>query len=274
MLFTYFNKHFHMHNDDDGGGKRIVSKNRLAIQKALSILEQEGDANEENKTSTNDFIYNDFIDGQMKTLRRHRGSFSISRSFQRALKLKQKIHATGNTKSKDGARHIHVTHSVHFSNQVQFINIPHINDIPQKEIDKCWMKEEDYSFIRSETLRLVRMMEQSKLYPIKADTNTMNVNGHEICIRGLETSQYEYESVQLQRKLYTSLFSLQTKLKEEGLVDPQAIRKVCEKHSKKSSKTARLVGISDEVNASVRPGIPYNSVIPPLRKQTVTSSAA
>jgi len=270
MLFSHFKK---FRNDDDDGDKRTINKDRLAIQKALAILEQEGDANEEeNETSEKDFI-----DCEMKMLRHNTGSFLLSRSSQQTLKSKQNIHATSNNKNKQDTRHIHLTQFVHFSNHDQFIYIPHIIDIPQEEIDQCWMKKEDYSFIRSRSLRLVEMMEDTKqCYPISPDTNTMIVDTHLVCVRGLErkTSQRANERGQLQRKLETSVFSLQKKQKEEGLVDPEAIKKVCEKYSKKSSKIARLVGISDEINASVRPGIPYNNVIPPLRKRTVTSSAA
>jgi len=143
---------------------------------------------------------------------------------------------------------------VRFSNYDQINYIPHINDISQEEIDQSWMNEEDYYSIRSRSLRLVEMIEDEKRYPISADT--MIVNKHLVCVRGLgdKTSQCVYERDRLQRKLQTAVFRLQQQQKEEGLVDPQAIRQVSKKYSKKSTKIARFVGISDGVNVSSRHG--------------------
>jgi len=146
---------------------------------------------------------------------------------------------------------------VHFANHDQVIHIPHIVDIPQEEIDQCWMNEEDHSFIRSRTLRLIQMMEdEEKQYPISADTNTMMVDNHLVCVRGLEekTSPCVYERDELQRKLYTAVFSVQhqhrQQKEEQCVVDRQeAIRQASKKYSKTSNKLARLVGISDEANA-------------------------
>ena len=46
----------------------------------------------------------------------------------------------------------------------------------------------------------------------------------------------------------------QEQLRGEGIVDPEAIRQASKKYSKKSLKTARFVGISDEVNVSSKFG--------------------
>jgi len=146
---------------------------------------------------------------------------------------------------------------VRFSNHDQVIHIPHIVDIPQKQIDQCWMNDEDHSFIRSRSLRLVEMMEdEKKQYPISSDTNTMIVNNHLVCVRGLEgkTLTRVYEHDERQRKLYDAVFRVQQQQRqqgERGVVDSQeAIRQASKKYSKKSTKSARLVGISDEANAS------------------------
>lgn len=144
---------------------------------------------------------------------------------------------------------------VGFSDYDQVVNIPHILDIPQEEIDARWMNEEDGSFIRCRSLRLIKMMEDGKhRYPIWAGTNTMIVNNHLVCVRGLEeqTSQRVNEREELQRKLYNAVFRVQQQHREkDGGGHPQeSIRRACAKYSKQAAKAARLVGISDEANAS------------------------
>merc|ERR1712183_361371 len=129
---------------------------------------------------------------------------------------------------------------VRFSNHDQVLHIPRIVDIPQEEIDACWMNEDDFSFIRSRSFRLVEMMEDEKnRYPISADTNTMIVNNHLVCVRGLEeqTSQRLFEQEELQRKLHNAVFRIQQQQREEdGNVDPhEAIRRACTNYSKKAA---------------------------------------
>jgi len=144
--------------------------------------------------------------------------------------------------------------SVQFSNYDHTVFIPHILDFTQEEIEKCWMDEEDYRSIRSRSLTLIEMMEDEKKYPISADY--MIVNKHLVCVRGLgeKTSQCTRELERVQRKLYKTLFRVQEELREQGLVDPEAIRQASKKYSKKSTKTARFVGISDEVNVASKFG--------------------
>jgi len=139
--------------------------------------------------------------------------------------------------------------SVRFSKYDQINNFPHINDFSQEETDQCWMNGEDYHFIRSRSYKLINMMEDVYRYPVSADT--MIVNKHRICVRGLEgkTSQKQNESDQLQKRIHTAVFHLQQQQKEDGLVDPQALRQVSTKYSKYSTKSARFVGISDEVKS-------------------------
>jgi hypothetical protein len=98
------------------------------------------------------------------------------------------------------------------------------------------------------------MMEDEKKYPISADY--MIVNKHLVCVRGLgeKTSQSTRELERVQRKLYKTVFRIQAQLKEQGIIDHEAIREASKKYSKKSCKTARFVGISDEVNVSSKFG--------------------
>mmetsp|Transcript_26345 Transcript_26345/g.57726 ORF Transcript_26345/g.57726 Transcript_26345/m.57726 type:complete len:296 (-) Transcript_26345:90-977(-) len=144
--------------------------------------------------------------------------------------------------------------SVRFSSYDHTILVPHILDFTPDEIQRCWMDDEDYRSIRSRSLTLIEMMEDEKKYPISADY--MIVNKHLVCVRGLgeKTSESTRELERVQRKLYKGVFRVQEELREEGIVDPEAIRKACRKYSKKSTKTARFVGISDEVNVSSKFG--------------------
>ena len=162
-----------------------------------------------------------------------------SRKVRSRLKLPNGI-------EQNNTKHNNNTKSVEFSNFDHTISIPHIRDFTSEEIKKCWIDEQDYRSIQSRSWALVEMMEDEKNYPISADY--MIVNEHFVCVRGLvdKTSQCTHELDRAQRKLYKSVFRVQEELRKQGLVDPEALRKACKKYSKKSIKTARFVGISDE----------------------------
>jgi len=142
---------------------------------------------------------------------------------------------------------------VRFSKYDHIEDIPNMNDLSQEEINATWMNEEDYEKIRSRSHKLIDMMEDpQKRYPISADT--MIVNTHLVCVRGLEvnTSQQQHEREQQRRKLITAVLRLQAQqqCEEDGHIvdDPQeALRQLSKKYSKKSIKTARFTGISDGV---------------------------
>ena len=175
---------------------------------------------------------------------------------------KAKRRSRGKIRSRRNSQNSHqmeiekrdVRKSVRFSNYDHTVFIPHILDFTPEEIEMCWMDEEDYRSIRSRSLTLIEMMEDEKKYPISADY--MIVNKHLVCVRGLgeKTSQCTRELERIQRKLYKSVFRVQEELREEGIIDPEAIRQASKKYSKKSVKTARFVGISDEVNVSSKFG--------------------
>jgi hypothetical protein len=112
------------------------------------------------------------------------------------------------------------------------------------------MNEDDYYSIISRSLRLVEMMEDTKRYPL-SEWDNMIVNNHFVCVRGLgeKTKQCSYERCRLRRRLQTAIFRLQQQQKDDGIIDPQAIRQISKKYTKKYAKTARLfIDISDEVN--------------------------
>merc|ERR1712032_243373 len=158
---------------------------------------------------------------------------------------------SSNNNVRSGRRRVNKS-AVYFSKYDQVINIPHIIDIPQEEIDQRWMNDEDYSAIRSRSIRLVEMIEDEKRYPISADS-TMIVNNNLVCVRGLKekTSKFVDERDNLLSKLQTDVFLLQQQQREEGAVDLQEeIRQACKKYSQKSARKARLIGIPDEANAS------------------------
>jgi len=262
--------------------KSIVSADRAAIRQALSILEQEGIIIEDDDTEIPSSIYvnegrtirSDQALSSRKEIRRVPwspkgscsscdGSSSYSslkseRNREVGDKAKRRSHAKRSkrpdahkSKKEDNSNSSSVK-SVRFSKYDQINNFPHINDFSQEETDQCWMNGEDYHFIRSRSYKLIDMMEDGYRYPISADT--MIVNKHLVCIRGLEgnTSQKQNERDQLQKKIQAAVFHLQQQQKNDGLVDPQAIRQVSKQYSKESTKNARFVGISDEVTSLSR----------------------
>lgn len=161
-------------------------------------------------------------------------------------KKEQQKHQDNNNASSSNSNG---SRSIQFSNHDNIMYIPHILDFSKEEIEQCWMNEDDYYSIRSRSFRLIEMMEDTKRHPVSA-CDTMIVNKHLVCVRGLgeKTSQCSYERDQIQRKLKTAVFRLQRQQKKDGIIDEQAIRKICKKYSKNSTKTARFIGISDEVN--------------------------
>lgn len=144
--------------------------------------------------------------------------------------------------------------SVRFSMYDQTVLVPHILDFTPEEIQSCWMDEEHYRSIRSRSLALIEMLEDETKYPVSADY--MIVNQHLVCVRGLgeKTSKCSREVERIQRKLYGTVLRLQDEQRDAGVVDAEALRQASKKYSKKSMKTARFVGISDQVNASSRFG--------------------
>mmetsp|Transcript_11043 Transcript_11043/g.10707 ORF Transcript_11043/g.10707 Transcript_11043/m.10707 type:complete len:364 (-) Transcript_11043:57-1148(-) len=149
--------------------------------------------------------------------------------------------------------------SIRFAKYDQMEYIPHLNDISQTEIKATWMQEDDYNTIRLRSLRLVEMIEDPKQrYPISGG-DTMIVNTHLICVRGLcdMTTHCVDERDAVQRQLQTAVFRLQSQQQErgygQGAADhTQALRQVSRKYSKKSTKAARFVGISDRVTISIK----------------------
>ena len=75
-----------------------------------------------------------------------------------------------------------------------------------------------------------------------------------MCVRGLKdmTSQCMYTRALLQRRFQTAVFRIQSQQQQQegGRRDPQALRQVSRKYSRKSKKAARFVGISDGVTIS------------------------
>jgi len=185
------------------------------------------------------------VEGKEKRKKNTKRSKSRQRKQRQSKKEEDKSSSNG---SSTGVR---------FSKHEQIEYIPHINDISQTEIDSRWMKEDDYNTIRKRSLRLVEMIEDPKQrYPISGG-DTMIVNTHLICVRGLcdMTTHCVDERDLVQRQLQTAVFRLQSQQQEmgdgQGMDHTQALRQVSRKYSKKSTKAARFVGISDRVTISI-----------------------
>jgi len=154
--------------------------------------------------------------------------------------------------------------SIRFAKYDQIEYIPHLNDLSPTEIKATWMQEDDYNRIRERSLRLVEMIEDpQKRYPISNDT--MIVNTHLICVRGLcdMTTHCVEARDAVQQQLQTAVFRLQESQQQQDnkmgdgqgadhTQATQALRQVSRKYSKKSTKAARFVGISDRVTISIK----------------------
>mmetsp|Transcript_11045 Transcript_11045/g.10712 ORF Transcript_11045/g.10712 Transcript_11045/m.10712 type:complete len:396 (-) Transcript_11045:57-1244(-) len=197
------------------------------------------------------------VDGKAKRKKNTKRSKSRQQRQSRAPKSKKEEdnNNNGNGSSSTGVR---------FSKHEQIEYIPHINDLSQTEIDSIWMKEDEYDTIRKRSLRLVEMIEDpQKRYPISNDT--MIVNTHLICVRGLcdMTTHCVEARDAVQQQLQTAVFRLQESQQQQDnkmgdgqgadhTQATQALRQVSRKYSKKSTKAARFVGISDRVTISIK----------------------
>merc|ERR1712183_972941 len=113
--------------------------------------------------------------------------------------------------------------------------------------DDCWMDDDDYSIVQQRSLKLIGIMDNPEQISLSSDTNTMVVKNRLVCVRGLErmTTQRVEERSQIRMKLFNAVIRAQ----QDGYGE-EAIRQVSRKYSKPSTKVARMVGISDEVNAA------------------------
>mmetsp|Transcript_11044 Transcript_11044/g.10709 ORF Transcript_11044/g.10709 Transcript_11044/m.10709 type:complete len:390 (-) Transcript_11044:57-1226(-) len=204
-----------------------------------------------NNSSSKKLDKNKKVDGKAKRKKNTKRSKSRQRQ-SRAPKSKKEEDNNNNSNGISST-------GVRFSKHEQIEYIPHINDLSQTEIDSRWMNEDEYNTIRKRSLRLVEMIEDPKQrYPISGG-DTMIVNTHLICVRGLcdMTTHCVDERDAVQRQLQTAVFRLQSQQQErgygQGAADhTQALRQVSRKYSKKSTKAARFVGISDRVTISIK----------------------
>merc|ERR1712183_255447 len=95
--------------------------------------------------------------------------------------------------------------------------------------------------------KLIEIMEKSEQISLSSDTNTMVVKNRLVCVRGLErmTTQRAEERSQIRTKLCNAVIRAQ-----QDNYDEEAIRQASREYSKSSTKVARMIAISDEVNAA------------------------
>lgn len=153
-------------------------------------------------------------------------------------------------------------------------------------IDSYWMTDHDYDqtlLESTEILELIEWNEKHERFTILPDDTMVLNKSVSICVRGLKdmTTNLVNDRELLRRNLFMAVFRLQKKqqkLKDQQLQkqkkkierrrcprldknqqqhcydmdveDKEAMRQLCKNYTKKSVRVARLLGISDEVNAA------------------------
>jgi hypothetical protein len=115
--------------------------------------------------------------------------------------------------------------------------IPHLNDMSDREIFDCWMTEQELYEIRKQCIGAVREM-----------------NGHGkdgppegVFLRGLDqhTDKYRERKDEINRQIYDAVARIQDFQRLSGKDATEVLAKLCHKYSEPSVVAAHMTAISD-----------------------------
>jgi hypothetical protein len=125
---------------------------------------------------------------------------------------------------------------VRFSPYDEILEIPHVNDLSQEEVDDVWMSRDGLQLIQTHCRSKVKMMEEM---PNELDAIW--------CVRGLEqhTSRHSQNRTRTKLQIYNAVFELHKFQATQGLMVEELTAELCQKYSANSVLAAYKVGISD-----------------------------
>lgn len=131
--------------------------------------------------------------------------------------------------------------SVQFSPQNDIVEIPHINELSDEEIDAVWMRSEEFSAIRNECRRIIMAVEKGcneALIGVELrglDRHMLSQRKQKDAVRGI---------------LYRTVEKLQCFEDETGADVSDMLAEMCEKISSRAKEMAHKMALGDEVEAN------------------------
>jgi hypothetical protein len=128
---------------------------------------------------------------------------------------------------------------VHFATYEEVLEIPHINDLSDEEVDGVWMTEDELRSIRRRCLDMVKMMDKDEEKAIQKIS----------CTRGLyeHTRQYIEKRNRTRGKVYVAVLSVQYHHDATGEYDAELLGEISRKYSAVSVLQAQVVALRDAV---------------------------
>jgi hypothetical protein len=129
--------------------------------------------------------------------------------------------------------------SVTFEHNVDVREIPHLKDLPKKDLLETWYTSEDFDRIKKSLVNTLRLMVAKK--PVGSDQ----------CIRGLEFRTPQGVKLRKKNKLdaLTAVWNEQVAQWKDNKTDEDAIRRVYREQTLKCLQVAIKFGMSDEREA-------------------------
>jgi hypothetical protein len=125
------------------------------------------------------------------------------------------------------------TRSVSFSRHAHVIEITHLNDLSQEEVESIWISAQEMAKIRQTCMRLVTMMNLCK------DKKERGLEQHTI----LAKARKEH----MRRPLYKAVSAIQEYQMKHQVWNPDILAGICQKYSAACELEAHVVGLRDEV---------------------------
>jgi hypothetical protein len=134
---------------------------------------------------------------------------------------------------------VYERNGVRFADYEEVVEIPHVNDMTQEEIDDSYMSDVELRAIQYECKALVRMMDEE------------DEDLRDVCVRGLDQHTPEYSRCRkaTRQQAYDAVFEVQSYQAFQGVSAPELIAELCQKCSSSSVAEAKMVGISDAMAA-------------------------
>jgi hypothetical protein len=128
--------------------------------------------------------------------------------------------------------------TIRFSPYDSVIEIPHIDDLPQDEIDAVWLHPDDFQKMREECIARVGIMDESS-------------QPFDFCVRGLDQHIPKYLAMRdaLQHLQYDTLGRIQAIQEVDGKDYTDVLAQLCQTCSRLAVSNAVALGIADALAA-------------------------
>jgi hypothetical protein len=130
---------------------------------------------------------------------------------------------------------------VHFAEYDEIVEIPHINDLSDEEVDGVWMTEDELRSIRRRCKDMVKMMEKDEEKARKKISCTRGIYEH--------TKQYIEKRDQIRGKIYEAVIAVQCHHDATGEYDEELLGELSRSYSAVSVLQAQVLALGDAAAA-------------------------